>query len=164
MFRGAEVTPAAGVTIGAVSNRKPAELSQNVAWWDVTITVANDAAPGSRTLALLTPNGRSSAATVLIPAHVPTISNLRAQPAAGGKSVDVQFAIADASADVGDLPYVWFTIACGGEPTVGVVRGNHAAGTVRASIPRPASSACDLEVRASDAGKVDSNTLNTRIP
>jgi hypothetical protein len=37
-------------------------------------------------------------------------------------------------------------------------------GAVRASIPRPASAACDLELRASDAQKIDSNTLKVRVP
>ena len=37
VFQGAEVSPAAGVTVSAVTNAKKPELSQNVAWWDVTI-------------------------------------------------------------------------------------------------------------------------------
>src|SRR5215216_2095111 len=45
-FTGAEVSPAAGVSVTAVANNKRAELSQNVAWWDVTLNVARDAAPG----------------------------------------------------------------------------------------------------------------------
>src|SRR5689334_21452697 len=51
MFRGAEVSPAAGVTITRVETLKPAENSQGVAWWRVTVQVANDAAPGQRSLA-----------------------------------------------------------------------------------------------------------------
>src|SRR5215213_8089424 len=76
-FAGAEVSPPAGVTVTAVANNKKPELSQNVAWWDVTINVARDAAPGPRTLVLLTSTGRSTPATVVIPAHVPAISDLR---------------------------------------------------------------------------------------
>ena len=163
MFRGAEISPAAGVTVASVANAKSAELSQNVAWWDVTVNVARDAAPGSRSLVLLTAAGRSTPANLMIPDHVPAISDLRvvtATPAA----VDVQLAATDEKSDLGDLPYVWFTIACGGEPEVGVVRGKPMGGTVRASIPRPAAMPCDLELRASDAQKIDSNTLKTRIP
>ncbi|HEY3158076.1 MAG TPA: hypothetical protein VGJ78_03870 [Vicinamibacterales bacterium] len=163
MFQGAEISPAAGVTVASVTNAKKAELSQNVAWWDVTVNVARDAAPGSRSLVLVTPAGRSTPTSLVIPDHAPAISDLRtvtATPAA----VDVQFAAADEKSDLGTLPYVWFTIACGGEPEVGVVRGKATGGTVRASIPRPAAMPCDLELRASDAQKVDSNTLKTRIP
>jgi hypothetical protein len=163
MFQGAEISPAAGVTVASVTNAKRSELSQNVAWWDVTVNVARDAAPGSRSLVLLTSAGRSTPASLVIPDHVPAISDLRVVTAAPA-AVDVQFAATDEKSDVGDLPYVWFTIACGGEPEVGVVRGKATGGTVRASIPRPAAMPCDLELRASDAQKIDSNTLKTRIP
>jgi len=165
MFAGAEVSPAAGVTVSRVVNSKKPELSQNVAWWDVTIDVAKDAAPGPRSIVLLTANGRSTPATLTIPGHVPAISNVKVVSAtAGAPAVDVEFAAMDESGDLGDQPYVWFTIACGGEPTVGVVRGKPTGGIVRASIPRPAASPCDLELRASDTQKIDSNTLKTRIP
>jgi hypothetical protein len=165
MFAGAEVTPSAGVTVTGVTNSKRAELSQNVAWWDVTLEVARDAAPGRRTIALLTPTLRSTPTPITIPSHAPAISDLRvAAAAAGPTAVDVQFGAADDSADLGEAPYVWFTIACGGEPTVGVVRGKRSGGVVRASIPRPATGACDLELRASDTQRIDSNTLKTRVP
>ncbi len=164
MFQGAEISPAAGVTIESVTNSKRSELSQNVAWWDVTVNVARDAAPGGRTLVLRTAAGRSTPTMLLIPDHVPSISNLRVVSATPS-AIDVQFATADEKSDLGDAPYVWFSVACGeGEPSVGVVRGKPAGGTVRASIPRPAAGACDLELRASDAQTLDSNTLKTRIP
>jgi hypothetical protein len=35
---------------------------------------------------------------------------------------------------------------------------------VRASIPRPAPAACDLELRASDSQKIDSNTMKVTVP
>ena len=163
MFQGAEISPAAGVTVTKVANNKPAELSQNVAWWDVTIAVANDAAPGPRSLVLVTPKGRSTVAPLVIPGHVPAIADLKVV-SANATAADVKFAMTDGGGDLGELPYVWFTITCGGEPTVGVVRGKLAGGAVRASIPRPASAACDLELRASDAQKIDSNTLKIRVP
>ena len=162
LFQGAEVSPAAGVTVAGVSNLKKSELSQNVAWWDVTINVAPDAAPGPRSLVLLTPTGRSTSATLVIPNHVPTIADLRVASATPQR-VDVQFGATDQSADLGNLPYVWFTIACGGEPTVGVVRGKAMGAGVSASIPRPGPAACDLELRASDTQNNDSNTLKMRV-
>jgi hypothetical protein len=162
VFQGAEVSPAAGVTVAGVTNLKKSELSQNVAWWDVTINVARDAAPGQRSLVLLTPTGRTTAAMLVIPNHVPAIADLRVASATPQR-LDVQFGATDESADLGNLPYVWFTIACGGEPTVGVVKGRTMGSTVSASIPRPAPAACDLEVRASDSQKNDSNTLKTRV-
>jgi hypothetical protein len=162
VFQGAEVSPAAGVTVAGVTNLKKSELSQNVGWWDVTINVARDAAPGPRSLVLLMPTGRTTAAMLVIPNHVPAIADLRVASATPQR-LDVQFGATDESADLGNLPYVWFTIACGGEPTVGVVRGRMTGAAVSASIPRPAPAACDLEVRASDTQNNDSNTLKTRV-
>jgi len=75
------------------------------------------------------------------------------------QTVEAVFSAADEQGDLGDLPYVWFTISCGGKPTVGVVRGKRNGTSVRASIPRPAPSACNLELRVSDAQNIDSNTL-----
>jgi hypothetical protein len=164
-FTGAEVAPAAGLTVMRVVNRKPAELSQNVAWWDVTIDVARDAAPGTRSLVLLTANARTTPAAMFIPEHVPAISNVKAAPSSAQvPAIDVEFTAADDAGDLGDRPYVWFTVTCGGEPNVGVVRGTRAGTLVRASVPRPAARACDLEVRASDTQKYDSNSLNARVP
>ena len=153
------------MTVARVVNSKKAELSQNVAWWDVTIDVARDAAAGPRSLVLLTAAGRSTPVSVTIPGHVPTISTVKVvQGVPKAAATDVEFVATDESGDLGDQPYVWFTIACGGEPTVGVVRGKRTGDGVRASIPRPAASPCDLELRASDAQKIDSNTLKMRIP
>lgn len=163
MFAGAEVSPAAGVTVSRVINSKKPELSQNVAWWDVTLDVAGDAAPGPRTLVLLTANGRSTPTALMIPTHVPRITDLRVAQASPQK-IDVQFSATDDSGDLGDQPYVWFTVTCGGEPTVGAVRGTRMGNAVRASIPRPAPPACDLELRASDSQKIDSNTMKVRVP
>jgi hypothetical protein len=164
MFTGAEVSPATGVRVTGVTNFKRSELSQNVAWWDVTIEVASDAAPGPRTLVLLLPTGRTTPATLVIPNHVPRISDIGIAQASSPQTIDVQFSATDDSGDLGDQPYVWFTVTCGGEPTVGVVRGKRMGNAVRASIPRPAAAACDLELRASDTQKIDSNTLKAKVP
>jgi hypothetical protein len=165
-FSGAQVAPAAGMTVTRVDNRKPAELSQNVAWWDVTIVVARDAAPGMRSLVLLTANGASTPAAVFVPGHVPAIAGMKASPFAPTQSpaIDVEFTAADEMNDMGDKPYVWFTVTCGGAPTVGVVRGTRAGSLIRASIPRPSANPCDVELRASDAQKNDSNSLKARVP
>jgi hypothetical protein len=165
-FSGAEVSPAAGVTVTRVANRKPAELSQNVAWWDVTIDVARDAAPGTRSLVLVTATGASTPVAVFVPGHVPAISNITVSSPASSRmpAIDVDFSAADEMGDLGDKPYVWFTVTCGGEPSVGVVRGTREGALIRASIPRPAANPCDLELRASDAQKNDSNSLTARVP
>jgi hypothetical protein len=162
MFQGAELSPASGVTVARVESLKPAEDSQGVAWWRVTIHVAGDAEPGQRTLSLLTGTSRTAPTNVMIPAHVPAIARLAVQP--HPQTVDVQFAMTDASSDIGDKPYIWFSLDCGKDPNVGVVRGTVAAGVVRASLPATEStSGCALHLRASDKNGIDSNTLTTRI-
>lgn len=175
MFTGAAISPASGMTVARVENTKPAENSQGVAWWRVTIQVANDAEPGPRSLTLLTAAARTTPVTIVVPPHVPAIANLMAQPRA--QSIDVQFTMADASSDIGDKPYVWFSVDCGADPIVGVVRGRAAAGIVRASLPRGSGAdlsrsgadpsgprlSCTLQLRASDTNGIDSNSLTTRI-
>jgi len=175
--QGAEVSPSQGVKVSGVKNSRSAEISQGVAWWEVTLDVAADAPLGDRALVLLMPMGRRTGpVTINVPNHVPSISDLQilsAQP--GQPAVDLQFAAADTSADLGDAPYVWFSLDCGGgEPVVGVVRGKASAkdarsGVVRAVLPRapagakPVAGRCDLQVRASDSGGFDSNTLKTTV-
>ena len=163
MFQGAEISPAAGVTIASVANSKRSELSQNVAWWDVTVTVARDAAPGSRSLVLVTAAGRSTPTGLMIPDHVPAISDVRVVSATPS-AVDVQFAAADEKGRPRRSPGT-----SGSRSRVAESRRSassreadrrHRAGIDSTSAAAP----CDLELRASDAQRIDSNSLKTRIP
>ena len=168
MVQGAEIAPAAGVTVSGI---KRAVESQGIAWWEFTVDVAADAAPGNRTLVLVLPAGRTLPVSVSIPAHVPRIADLKVVSArAGQTAVDVEFAATDPSNDLGTLPYVWFTIGCSGadEPIVGAVRGTVSAGRIRAQVPSPRATAggpqggpCELRLRATDAAGIESNTLTT---
>jgi len=106
---------------------------------------------------------------------VPVISDLRIVSAQSSQpTVELRFAATDESADLGDLPYVWFTIGCGGDPALGVVRGRVTAGetrnvVVRATVPHPrtsgtsATARCDLQVRATDSIGSESNTLKATV-
>ena len=167
----AEISPSAGVTVSGLTGGK-SENAQGIGWWEITVDVAKDAAPGSRSLVLVMPMGfRTAPATITIPSHVPSISDLKVVPAQVNQAtVELQFAAADASADLGDLPYIWFTTGCAGEPLVGVVRGTVSAGVVHAAVPNPRRSAgapatgkCDLRVRATDSHGIESNTLKTTV-
>ena len=81
----------------------------------------------------------------------------------------MQAANADAAADLTDSPYVWFMFHCGTELHPGVVRGkvigqdkNNVA--VNASVPGPsARGACELQMRISDSGGIESNTLKLPV-
>ena len=169
MPQSVEFSPSAGVTVSSI-----VRSGNGPAWRDVTVNVAADAAPGSRTLVFVMPMGRSNPSTVTIASHAPSISALSIVSAQSNQpTVDLQFTAADQSNDLGDSPYVWFTLSCGGEAEQGVVRGKvSGGGVVRASIPKPRASAgrstpatgrCELAARTSDASSIESNTLKTTV-
>ena len=168
----AEISPSTGVTVSGIKGSS-SETEQAIGWWEITLDVAKDAAPGDRSLVLVMRMGRTVPATISVPTHVPTISDLRiAPPQSNQPTVELQLAAADAAGDLGDSPYVWFTAGCGGEPLVGAVRGTVSAGLVRAVLPNvrkaagggtPAAGKCDLQVRVTDSTGIDSNTLNTTV-
>src|SRR5206468_10985048 len=138
-------------------------------WSTLRIEVAEDAAPGDRTMVLVLPMGRTIPITITIPNHVPAISDLRVLPAQSNPpALELQFTAADTAADLGDSPYVWFMIGCDSELLPGIVHGKltvreKGSGVVRAGIPTPAKGSCDLQVRVTDSGGIESNTLKTRM-
>jgi hypothetical protein len=154
---------------------KAGDLKEGVIWWQVPITVAKDVAPGKRTLVAVGTNGRTVPVDVTIPDHAVAISDLKVTAApANGTAVDFQFAAAEqGSGTLGAEVNAWFMLRCGKEPEVGIAKGKVANGVVKASIPNPKTITgaaaptfgpkCDLEVRATDAGNVDSNTLTTTV-
>jgi hypothetical protein len=170
IVQAAEVSPSEGVTVSGVAGE--ANGDQAIGWWEIALDVAKDAAPGARSLVLVTKTGRMAPTTIFIPTHVPAISELKVIPQPAQKTVDVQMAAADTVGDLGESPYVWFNAGCGGEPFVGVVRGKMSAGVVRASLPDlrttqsgspPANGPCELQVRVTDATGIESNTLKLRV-
>jgi hypothetical protein len=166
-----EITPSTGVT---VSDMKSRDLNQGSVWWEFTVTVAKDAAPGPRALVAVQQNGRTVPVTLLIPDHVPNISNLRVVSSQVSQSmIDLQLTATNQGGTFGGTPKVWFLLACGpGQPEAGIVRGTSDNGTIRASIPNPRTlqahagapatgNRCDLQVRATDTSDIDSNVLTT---
>jgi hypothetical protein len=166
-----EITPSTGVTISDLKSR---DLNQGSVWWEFTVTVAKDAAPGPRTLVAVQQTGRTAPVIVLIPDHVPNISNLRVVSAQTNQAlVDLQLTASTQGGTFGGTPKVWFLLACGpGQPEAGIVRGQFDNGTIRASIPNPRTlqehagapatgNRCDLQVRATDTSGIDSNVLMT---
>ena len=171
--KAAEISPSTGVTVSGLKGSS-SETEQAIGWWEITLAVAKDAAPGDRSLVLVMQmGGRTAPATISVPTHVPTIADLRIVPPQSNQTtVDLQLVAADAAGDLGDSPYVWFTADCGGEPLVGAVRGKVSAGVVRAALPNlrnaagggtPAAGKCDLQVRITDSTGIDSNTLKSTV-
>ena len=166
-----EITPSTGITVSGMTSR---DLNQGSVWWEFTVSVAKDAAPGPRTLVAVQQTGRTAPVTVTVPNHVPTVSNLRVVSAqANQPMVDLQLTAADQGGSFGATPLVWFLLSCGpGQPEAGVVRGKFDNGTIRVSVPNPrtlaghagapaAGNHCDLQVRATDSSGTDSNTSST---
>jgi hypothetical protein len=168
---GVEINPAAGITVKDI---KRGDVREGSLFWDVTIDVASDAMPGNRTIVAINPNGRTAPRPITVYAHVPAISNPKIVSAAVNQSdVQVQFSMTETPNEIGNAPYVWFFLGCGGEPESGVVKGKFANGVVTAAIPNPRTqlkpfapppnNRCDLEFRASDSKMADSNTLKTTV-
>ena len=168
-----DITPSTGIT---VSDMKFRDLNQGSVWWEFTVTVAKDAASGPRTLVAVQQTGRTAPVTLLVPDHVPNISNLRVVSAQANQTmVDLQLTASNQGGAFGSSPLVWFLLACGpGQPEAGIVRGKFDNAIIRASIPNPRTLAghagapatgnrCDLQVRATDSSGIDSNMLTTTI-
>ena len=123
-IQAAEISPAQGLKVSRIQQR---ETTQGVLTWsELTIEAALDAAPGTRTLVLVLPppTGRTAPLPLTVPTHAPSVADLRVLSASSTPStLELQLAASDASGDLGDLPYVWFSLGCGSEPLVGVVRG-----------------------------------------
>jgi len=169
--KAAEISPSTGVTVSGFKGSS-SESEQAIGWWEITLDVAKDAAPGDRSLILVMQMGRTTPATFSVVTHVPAISDLKvAPPQPNQPTVELQLAAADSAGDLGESPYVWFMADCGGEPLAGAVRGKVSAGTVRAVLPNlrtaggaaPAAGKCDLQVRVTDSMGIDSNTLTSTV-
>jgi hypothetical protein len=170
--QGAEVLPAAGVTVSGIKGSGSGS-EQNIGWWEISLDVAKDAAPGDRSVVLVMAKGRTAPATISVPTHAPSISDLRIVPPRSDQAtIELQLAAADAAGDLGTAPYVWFTADCGGEPFVGAVRSKLSAGVVHATLPNlrtaprdgiPASGTCNVQVRLTDMPGIDSNSVKTTV-
>ena len=171
--KAAEISPPAGVTVSALKGRS-SESEQAIGWWEITIDVAKDAAPGDRSLTLVMAAGRTAPSRISVPTHVPTISDLKIAPAQSKQpTFELAFAAADSTRDLGDAPYVWFLADCGGpEPLAGAVRGKVDGAVVRAVLPNlrtaakdgtAAAGKCELQVRITDSTGIESNTLRSDV-
>ena len=168
---GVDIAPSTGITVKDI---KRGDIREGSLFWDVTIDVAADAAPGNRTIVAVNQNGRTAPRPITVYAKVPTIANPKVVSAAVNQpALQFQFGMTETPNEIGDAPYVWFFLGCGGEPESGVVKGKFANGVVTAAIPNPRTqlkpfapppnNRCDLEFRASDSKMADSNTLKTTV-
>jgi len=171
-IQAAEITPAQGLRVSGIQQRE--NTQGTLTWSELTIEAAPDAAPGTRTLVLVLPlpAGRTAPLPLTVPTHAPRVADLRVLSSSSKQAtLELQLSVSDTSADLGELPYVWFSLGCGREPLVGAVRGKvtpQSAGNilVRVSLPgprAPAGGTCDLQVRLTDSAGIESNTLKTTV-
>jgi hypothetical protein len=166
----AEVSPPSGITIAGITGK--AASDQAIGWWEVTLVVAKDAAPGDRSLILVLRNARTAPVTISVPTHIPAISDLRITPQPNQRGLELQLAAEDVAGDLGESPYVWFYADCGGEPIVGALPAKVNARIVSALFPdlrsaapdnAPANARCSLQVRLTDKTGIESNTVKTTL-
>jgi hypothetical protein len=169
----AEISPPSGVTVAGITGNAGA-TDQAIGWWELTLDVAKDAAPGDRSLVLVLGNARRTApVTISVPTHIPAISDLRITPQSNQRGLELQLSADDAAGDLGESPYVWFYADCGGgEPIVGALPGKVNARIVRALFPdlrstapdsASANASCSLQVRLTDKTGIESNTLKATL-
>jgi len=172
-----EISPSPGITVTGIkldaqkteADRRAGRLK----WWELTVQVDQDAATGERTVVLLTLRGRTPPRPIIIPSHLPSISDLTILSAqSDGATVELRLSAFDELADLGDVVDVWFNIRCGGAGVAGGSNGQlirrdqrnsvvHA--TVRGGYGASATGMCEFTVRISDSGGIDSNTLKTTV-
>jgi len=152
-----DISPATGLTVSGLTRGE--EFQGTNRWWTLAIAAGPDAPPGERTLNVHLPAGRTVSTGV----------------ATAPPSVDVELVATDASGDLGATPYVWFMVACDETPLPGVLRGavtrQGERAVVRVRIPRQLPghtlgagiTTCEVQVRLTDAGGTESNTLTARL-
>ena len=71
LVESAVISPSTGVTVSGLKGTS-SETEQAIGWWEITLDVAQDAAPGDRSLVLVMKAGPTAPSTISIPTHVPT--------------------------------------------------------------------------------------------
>ncbi len=153
-----ELAPPEGVTLG---EPVPAPSSQKkLRRWTVRAQVDGEAATGKRSLVVVTPLGRSPSLSIIIPSHLPELSDLqvgllRAAPLAVGFTVVVR----DSQSDLAEMPRTTGQVICKNEGRSmtggGIVTERRPDGAVVVgygvmSDARVTSGACILRVRVAD--------------
>ncbi|HEX4900903.1 MAG TPA: hypothetical protein VFV61_10245 [Pyrinomonadaceae bacterium] len=114
-----ELTPAEGVTIQKIEPDATYEGRKPQKRWHVEFLVAADAKPGERSVVFVTPQGPTPPRKVLLPSHVPVLSNFKALTVER-TPIRIVFSINVFDAE-DDLESLMFTnsLKCGGSVAIG---------------------------------------------
>ena len=114
-----EFTPAEGVSVQKIEPDTKAEMPEGQRRWHVEFLVAKDAEPGERSVVIVTPQGRSQPKKVVLPPHVPILSNFKALTV---ERTPIRIVFSITVFDVeDDLDSLMFTnsLKCGGSVAIG---------------------------------------------
>ena len=166
-----ELTPPDGVTL---EEPKAAEASKKKEQrWKISVQVDAEAAAGKRTLVVVTPTGRSGPLAVVIPSHLPELSELQVQLAmASPLTVGFTVTVHDEEGDLAEMPYTIGQVICknGGRSMEGggIVTQRRDDKTVVVgyavqSDSRVSRGACVLQVRVEDKNGNSSDWATTPV-
>lgn len=112
-----EITPAEGVSVQKI---EPDGEYQGQKRWQIEFLVAQDAEPGERSVVIVTPQGRSQPTKVVLPPHVPVLSDFKALTVER-KPIRIVFSITvfDAEDDL-DSPNFLNSLKCGGSVAISI--------------------------------------------
>lgn len=106
-----EISPPEGITVAIPA--APSLDRKKVQRWSVVLTIDAAAAPGQRTVSLVSPLGRSAPVTITIPDHQPVIADLRVEKVQRAPLI-VAFTVAvrDEKGDLGETPRTFARLFC----------------------------------------------------
>jgi hypothetical protein len=165
-----EINPSPGVKLLTTRETDPA---QGLKWWEITLSVDAEAETGERTLVIVTPRGRTAPKKILIPSHLPTISNLSIVSTKPDRAtIEVSLAAYDELNDLGKPVEVVWTLSCGSQWASGFAngtasgKGSHKSVVTATLQQNPGTSAygaCDFEVHIQDSLGIESNRLKATV-
>lgn len=117
-----EISPPDGISVALPA--QPSSNRKSMQRWSVVLTVDAAAAPGSRTVILVTPAGRTTPVTITIPDHQPVIADLKVELVQRSPLI-VAFtvAVSDEKGDLGETPQTFSQLACKNGATDSVANG-----------------------------------------
>lgn len=114
-----EITPAEGVSAQKIEPDAASEGRKGQKRWHIEFLVAKDAQPGERSAVIVTPQGRSQPKKVVLPPHVPVLSDFKALTVER-TPIRIVFSITvfDADDDLDSLMFI-NSLECGGSVAIG---------------------------------------------
>ncbi len=179
-----EISPPEGISIQkiveiAADPEDKRQVEKGVRVWSIKLGAENSAAPGERSLTLVTPVGRSDPRTFKVTTHLPVISDLKVLSASADGVLEIELSVFDEAADITpeNAPSETYVLRCGNN-VIGSFGGGPARLTMkdpqhallydRHSFSQPGQTLtirgiCTLKYSLSDKPGNNSNELTTAV-